>query len=80
MKKRQSLSQTDRIYAHLKAGNSLTPVEALSLFGCLRLGARIHDLKAVGVPIQSDIVLVQGATGSAHVARYTLASGETLSR
>lgn len=80
MKKRQSLSQTDRIYAHLKAGNSLTPVEALSLFGCLRLGARIHDLKAVGVSIESHIVMVHGASGPAHVARYTLAGGETLSR
>jgi hypothetical protein len=29
----------------LKAGETISPLEALSRFGCLRLGARIHDLK-----------------------------------
>lgn len=41
----QSNSQNARIAKYLKEGNSITPVDALNLFGCLRLGARIADLK-----------------------------------
>lgn len=38
-------TQTKAIYQHLKAGNRLTPLRALKLFGCLRLAARIHDIR-----------------------------------
>lgn len=40
-------SQEDMILAHLKKGYSLTPLDALKLFGCFRLGARIWSLKKV---------------------------------
>jgi hypothetical protein len=42
------MSQSERILAHLKAGNSITPLEALHWFGCLRLAARILDLREHG--------------------------------
>jgi len=38
-------SQNDRILGYLQEGNTITPLEALDLFGCFRLSARIHDLK-----------------------------------
>jgi len=38
-------SQKKEIFAHLKSGKTLTPLEALRLFGCLRLGARIFELR-----------------------------------
>ena len=38
------MSQAQRIADHLKAGHTLTPLEALDLFGCNRLAARIHDI------------------------------------
>ena len=43
-----SASQAKRILAYMKAGNRITPIEALNLFGCFRLGARIADLKDGG--------------------------------
>ena len=39
------MSQTAQILNYLKEGNSLSPLEALNLFGSLRLGARIHELR-----------------------------------
>ena len=41
----QSNSQNARIAKYLQEGNSITPLDALNLFGCLRLGARIADIK-----------------------------------
>jgi hypothetical protein len=35
---------------------SITQAEAVTEYGCYRLGARIWDLKAQGVPIRSERV------------------------
>ena len=40
-----SQSQCDRILRYLQSGKRLTSLEALDKFGCLRLSARILDLK-----------------------------------
>lgn len=42
------MNQTERILQHLRAGNSLTPLEALQWFGCLRLAARVLNLREAG--------------------------------
>jgi len=42
---KQSESQNRQIAEHLMQGNSITPLDALELFGCLRLSARIADVK-----------------------------------
>lgn len=50
-------SQNSQILQHLKAGQSITPLEALDKYGCLRLGARIYDLKSeMGVEIDREMV------------------------
>jgi hypothetical protein len=38
----------------LKLGTTLTPIEALDLYGCFRLSARIYDLKDQGWPIRCE--------------------------
>ena len=38
-------SQSELILEHLERGFSITPIIALDLFNCFRLGARIHELK-----------------------------------
>lgn len=48
-------TQNAMILAHLRAGNEITPLEALEKFGCLRLAARISDLRATGQNIDSRI-------------------------
>lgn len=54
--RRSSASQTDRILEYLLAGNSITSLEALNLFGCIRLASRISDIKARGYLVYSEFV------------------------
>ena len=63
-------SQAKRILEHLKAGNGITPMDALDLFGCFRLGARIADIKKMGYDIVTERVK---GVGCKYVARYHLA-------
>ena len=63
------MSQNDAILAHLQTGAELTPLEALRNFGCLRLAARIFELRCEGVPIAERIV----RDGAKHWAAYRLA-------
>jgi hypothetical protein len=50
------MSQSDFILAYLRTGWSLTPPEAIKLFDCHRLGARIYDLRSQGHRIHADRV------------------------
>ena len=43
-----SMSQNEMILDYLERNGSITQAEAISCFGCYRLGARIYDLKARG--------------------------------
>ena len=54
----------------MQEGNGITPIEALNLFGCFRLGARISDIKKMGYDIVTERVKVDGGK---YVARYHLA-------
>jgi hypothetical protein len=63
-------SQNEKVKEHLVSGKTITPLEALHLFGCLRLGARIWDLRRKqGLPIVTEIV--KGEQGK-HYAKYSL--------
>ena len=42
------MSQTTDILKHLLKGNRLTGIEALNLFGCFRLPARIAEAEKLG--------------------------------
>lgn len=54
------MNQAEQILNYLRSGNSITPLEALNSFGCLRLGARIHDLKRQGHNITAESVELNG--------------------
>ena len=47
------MTQTQSIADYLKSGNSLTPLQALEMFGCFRLAARIKELKDSGYSINT---------------------------
>lgn len=64
-----SASQKARIKAWLQAGNSITPLEALSRFGCLRLSAIVFDLKKDGMDIATEIIKTESGK---RVAEYKL--------
>lgn len=63
-------TQNEQIRKYLEAGNTLTPLEALNLFGCFRLATRIFELKKQGLNILTDIVK-DAATGKRY-AKYRL--------
>mgnify|MGYP003658599951 CR=1 FL=1 len=64
-------SQKERILDYMKRGRSLTPIDALNIFGCFRLSAVIFDLKKEGHPIQMELVKNQN---NKNYAKYTLQS------
>ena len=63
-------TQNEKIKKYLEAGNTLTPLEALNLFGCFRLVTRIFELKKQGLNIDSEMV-EDSATGKRY-AKYRL--------
>ena len=54
------MSQNVQILRHLQSGSTLTPIDALSLFGSFRLGARIFELKEQGHKIETMTVRKNG--------------------
>lgn len=64
-------SQSLKILDYLENGHKLTAIDALELFGCNRLGARVYDLKKAGYPIQSKMIEVHNRYGEpCHVKQY----------
>ncbi len=65
-------SQNDAILSHLRR-SPITPLEAIQKYGCLRLGARIWDLKQSGHQIARDLIEVSNRRGEpCRVAQYYL--------
>ena len=64
-------SQCDRIANYLTAGYSLTSLEALKLFGCMRLASRICDLRDRGYTINT--CRVKTDTGK-YIPEYSMPS------
>jgi hypothetical protein len=56
----KKLTQADLILRHMRHGNGITPREALRLYGCLRLAARIYDLKVAGWRIKDRVIIEDG--------------------
>ena len=53
-------SQNKQIKAWLESGRSITPIEALVKFSCMRLGSRIFDLREAGMPIKTEMIEKNG--------------------
>lgn len=66
-------SQNEKILQHLDKYGAITPREAYELYDCMRLAARISDLKRKGFPILSErVVLRDRAGGVVQFNKYTL--------
>lgn len=50
-------SQNKQIKEYLDHGNKITSLDALEMFGCMRLASRINDLKKQGMQIGSKTVV-----------------------
>lgn len=51
----KTTTQSAKVLYHLENYGSLTAIEALELFACFRLAARINDLKEAGHDIQMEM-------------------------
>lgn len=60
-------TQTELIRRHILKHNSITPMEALKHYGCMRLAARIRDLRNEGFSVLSTRVQRNGKTFAKYV-------------
>jgi hypothetical protein len=67
-----SASQTKQILEYMQQGNTITPLEALRKFGCLRLTSRIWDIEQLtGIRPKRERVKVTNAQGQqVYVMQY----------
>jgi len=69
----QRMTQKDKILAYMKTYGAITPVDAMREFSCMRLGARIADLKKDGYTIRTEMVGSRNKFGDrVHFASYSL--------
>lgn len=61
-------NQTSEILEHLKKDGTITTLEAIKLYGCTRLSARIYDLRERGYKIHVENCL--GKTKYGEPSRY----------
>lgn len=66
----QALSQKQQILNDLLTGISLTGLDILKNYGCIKASNRISELKAEGYPIEVKMVDVRTKFGEKRVAKY----------
>lgn len=67
------MTKKELVREHLERGNSITPSEALALFGSMSLAQIIHKLKKEGHRIESELAYGSDRLGNAvRYARYRL--------
>lgn len=65
-------AQKNQILRHMREIGPITPLDALNLYGCYRLSARIKDLRDDGIIIRTRLKTVKTAHGgTANVAEYS---------
>lgn len=64
-----SESQNKRIFAHLMDGKRITSLEALKLYGCMRLASRISDIRKDHPEVNIKVERIETATKK-KVAQY----------
>lgn len=64
LKTESTKSQNRRVAEHLLKYREINPVQAKTLYGCMRLAARILDLRRGGVKIITDKKSFKNAAGN----------------
>lgn len=64
-------AQSQMILEYMAQGHRISPLEALNKFGCLRLGARIYDLKNEGHNIITEMVSENAQCGLMSMSLFT---------
>ena len=67
------LNQCDKILAYIREHGSITPLDALREFNCMRLASRMSDLKRLGYSVKSVMETSKNKNGEpVSYARYTI--------
>jgi hypothetical protein len=67
------MTQKSEIFDHLKRHGTITPLQALNNYGCMRLAARIDELRGQGHRIETDLI----ERGGKRFAMYRYHRSET---
>jgi hypothetical protein len=68
-------NQVDQVYTYMREVGEITPLDAMREFGIMRLGARIWDLKRMGVNVLSRTITHTNRWGKAvHFSAYRLSA------
>lgn len=55
-------TQTEKILHYMQTNGAITPMDALRECGCMRLAARIADIKELGFDISTKIITEANGT------------------
>ena len=61
------MTQNEQVLKHLLDNKKITSLEAVELYGIMRLGARIYDLKKQGYPIKTYLRVGKSRNGESMV-------------
>lgn len=68
------MTQCEKILQYIENEGSITPLDAMREFGCMRLASRITDLKRRGYPITRQMETAKNRAGEpVRYARYRMA-------
>lgn len=66
-------TQCERILDYIAENGSITQLDALREFGCMRLASRISDLKRQGIPVKRTMETSKNRYGEPiSYARYSI--------
>lgn len=75
------MTQNEQVLRHLLDNKKITSLEAVELYGIMRLGARIYDLKKQGYPIKTYLRVGKSQNGESMVyAEYRMERREEARR
>lgn len=67
------MTQNERVLKYMRDFGSITQLEAMQDLGCMRLGARVYDLKREGYAIKKEMETSKNRYGEdTSYARYRL--------
>lgn len=71
------MTQCEKVLNYIRLNGSITPLDALREFGCMRLASRVTDLKAKGYNIVTKMESHKNRYGDTiKYARYTIKENE----
>ena len=67
------VTQCDRIIKYIEENGSITSLDAMREFGCMRLASRMCDIKRMGYPVKREFETSKNRYGEpVSYARYSI--------